>query len=124
MEQKPNPFLDDFLEFNYFFTRKLILAKYSYAFIATPGGYGTLDEMFEVMTLIQTGKMENFPIVLLGKKYWSPLISFIEDTLVKQGTVSICDLNLILITDSAVDAVNYIRNVFGSKLENKLIQKC
>ena len=77
-EQKPNPWVDKWVEFRYFFVRKLMLVKYSYGFICTPGGYGTLDELFEVATLIQTHKIENFPVVLLGSDYWAPLIEFLR----------------------------------------------
>ena len=70
-EQKPNPYVDKFVEFHYFFVRKLMLVKYSYGFVAAPGGFGTLDELFEVATLIQTGKIKNFPVVLLGVEYWN-----------------------------------------------------
>ena len=69
-EQKPNPYLDRFVEFQYFFVRKVMLVKYSYAFVALPGGFGTLDEVFEVATLIQTGKIEDFPLVLMGLEFW------------------------------------------------------
>ena len=74
-EQEPNRYLDKWVEFRYFFVRKLMLVKYSYGFVAAPGGFGTLDELFEVATLIQTGKIRNFPVVLLGVEYWSPLSS-------------------------------------------------
>ena len=72
MEQKPNPYLDTFVEFENFFVRKLMLVKYSYAFVVCPGGFGTLDELFEVLTLIQTGKLGDFPVALVGRDYWAP----------------------------------------------------
>ena len=75
-EQKPNPFVDQWITFRYFFVRKVMLVKYSYAFIALPGGLGTLDEIFETATLIQTGKIRDFPLVLMGKEYWRPLLEF------------------------------------------------
>ena len=75
-EQKPNPFLDRWVTFRHFFVRKLMLVKYSYAFIALPGGFGTLDEIFETATLIQTHKIEDFPLILVGKDYWQPLLDF------------------------------------------------
>ena len=77
-EQHPNPYLDHWITFRYFFVRKVMLVKYSYAFIALPGGFGTLDEMFEVAVLIQTGKIKRFPIVLIGRDYWEPLIEFLR----------------------------------------------
>ncbi|MBK24534.1 MAG: TIGR00730 family Rossman fold protein [Halobacteriovorax sp.] len=120
-EQKPNPYLDTFLEFKYFFARKLILAKYSYAFIAAPGGFGTLDEMFEVVTLIQTGKMKAFPVILLGKKYWTPLINFLELTLLENKAISKIDLELITITDSPVEAVELIKKKVTSKFGLKYV---
>ena len=73
LEQKPNPYVDSWIDFEYFFVRKLMLVKYSYAFVVMPGGFGTLDELFEVATLIQTGKVENFPVALMGADYWRPL---------------------------------------------------
>ncbi|MEW6057613.1 MAG: TIGR00730 family Rossman fold protein, partial [Bdellovibrionota bacterium] len=86
-EQRPNGFLDRWIEFRYFFVRKLMLAKYSHAFIVLPGGFGTLDEFFEVVTLIQTGKMKNFPVVLVGKSYWQGLLKFLNDPLCSLGAI-------------------------------------
>src|SRR5205085_4974507 len=77
-EQKPNPHLDTWIDFEYFFVRKTMLVKYSYAFVVMPGGFGTLDELFEVATLIQTGKLEDFPVALMGKDYWAPLLDQIK----------------------------------------------
>jgi hypothetical protein len=111
VEQKPNPYLDRFVECRYFFVRKLLLAKYSYAFIAAPGGYGTLDELTEILVLIQTGKMNSFPVVLLGRDYWKELIAFFRDTLIAQSTIAPEDLDRILITDDPADAVGAIHDV-------------
>jgi uncharacterized protein (TIGR00730 family) len=86
-EQRPNPYLDRWITFRYFFVRKVMLIKYSYAFVALPGGFGTLDEIFETATLIQTGKIRNFPLVLIGTDYWEPLLAFMRDRLVAQRTV-------------------------------------
>jgi uncharacterized protein (TIGR00730 family) len=108
-EQKPNPYLDTFVEFSYFFVRKLMLAKYSYAFIAVPGGFGTLDELFEVLVLIQTGKMRDFPVVLLGKNYWEPLWAFARDKLLPAGAVDPLDVDRVLVTDSVEEAVSLVR---------------
>jgi uncharacterized protein (TIGR00730 family) len=108
-EQVHNPYLDQFLEFNYFFARKLILAKYSYAFIAAPGGFGTLDEIFEVLTLIQTGKMKGFPVILVGRDYWEPLVNFIKNPLLAQSAIDARDLELLWITDSANEAVTRVK---------------
>src|SRR5262249_35822813 len=82
-EQKPNPYLDRWITFRHFYVRKLMLVKYSYAFIALPGGFGTLDEIFEVITLIQTGKIQEFPVVLMVQSYWQPLLDFFRSTLFK-----------------------------------------
>jgi uncharacterized protein (TIGR00730 family) len=104
-EQKPNDYLDLFLEFRYFFVRKLMLVKYSTAFVVLPGGFGTLDEVFETATLIQTGKIERFPLVLMGTRFWRPLISFLEDTLVAEGTIGREDFRLLTLTDDPEEAV-------------------
>jgi uncharacterized protein (TIGR00730 family) len=107
-EQKPNPYLDKFVDFRYFFVRKVMLVKYSYGFICAPGGYGTLDELFEVATLIQTGKIHDFPVVLLGTDYWAPLITFIRQSLLKHQAIHARDLDSILVTDSPSDATAFI----------------
>ena len=110
-EQEPNPYLDRFVEFNYFFVRKVMLVKYSYAFIVMPGGFGTLDEMFEALTLVQTGKIRDFPIVLMGKEYWTPLVEFMRETMVAEGTIDRSDLDLMLVTDSPEEALDWITDV-------------
>jgi uncharacterized protein (TIGR00730 family) len=108
-EQQPNPYLDLWLEFHYFFVRKLMLAKYSYAFIAMPGGFGTVDEFFEINTLIQTGKTKNFPVILMGKRYWFPLIRMIKESMLKEGAIDQADLDRILISDSPKEVAAFIR---------------
>jgi uncharacterized protein (TIGR00730 family) len=108
-EQMPNHYLDKWVEFRYFFVRKLMLAKYSYGFIAMPGGFGTLDELFEIATLVQTGKIEKFPIVMMGSDYWMPLLQFLRGTLVNNGAIDAADFNEILVTDSPADAVARIQ---------------
>lgn len=107
-EQEPNRYLDKWVEFRYFFVRKLMLVKYSYGFVAAPGGFGTLDELFEVATLIQTGKIRNFPVVLLGVEYWSPLVEFIRGSLLTNAAIDPQDLNLLLMTDAPSEAVSFI----------------
>ena len=107
-EQKGNPYVDREVTMHYFFTRKTVLVKYSYAFIVMPGGAGTLDEMFETMTLIQTGKIRNFPIVLMGKDYWQPLIDFLYK-MADEEMVSPDDPELIFFTDDVDDAANHIQ---------------
>ncbi len=114
-EQQPNPYLDRWVEFKYFFVRKVMLVKYSYAFIVMPGGYGTLDEVFETLVLIQTGKIENFPIVLMGKSFWEPMMGFITGTMLKQGTISPEDPDRLFITDSPKEAIEHVRNVTVSR---------
>jgi uncharacterized protein (TIGR00730 family) len=108
-EQKPNPYLDKWVEFRYFFIRKMMLVKYSYGFVAAPGGFGTLDEFFEVATLIQTGKIKDFPVVLLGVDYWSPLLAFLRQSVLMNAAISARDLEVILVTDSPAEAVAHIQ---------------
>lgn len=117
-EQEPNPYLDLFLEFRYFFVRKVMLVKYSTAFVVLPGGFGTLDEIFETATLIQTGKIQEFPLILMGTDYWSPIVTFMEETMIAQGTISREDFDLIYRTDSPEEAVARILE-HGSPEEEK-----
>lgn len=121
-EQKPNPFLDKSVDMRYFFVRKTLLIKYSYAFVVMPGGFGTLDEYFEALTLIQTGKLKEFPIIIFDKAYHHDIIEHIEK-MKANGTISPKDLNLCLFTDSVEEAVTYIREnairKFGLKPEEK-----
>lgn len=111
LEQKPNPYLDTFVEFRYFFVRKVMLAKYSYAFVALPGGFGTLDELFEILTLIQTKKIRDYPCVLLGKDYWKPLIDFLRERPLAFHTIEAADLDRLFVTDSVEEAAARIRDV-------------
>ncbi|MCC6322647.1 MAG: TIGR00730 family Rossman fold protein [Phycisphaerales bacterium] len=108
MEQEPNPYLDRFIEFQYFFIRKVMLVKYSYAFVVLPGGFGTLDELFEAVTLVQTGKIQDFPIILMGVDYWSPLVEFLKQRMVLERTISPADLDLLTVTDSPEHACDVI----------------
>jgi uncharacterized protein (TIGR00730 family) len=107
-EQEPNPYLDRCVTMHYFFVRKALLVKYSYAFVIMPGGAGTLDEMFEALTLIQTGKIKNFPIVIVGVDYWRELIDLINK-MARLGTIGPKDVDLIFVTDSVEDAIAHIR---------------
>lgn len=107
-EQAANQYLDRWVTCEYFFVRKVLLFKYSYAFVALPGGIGTLDELFEALTLIQTGKVMNFPVVLIGKDYWAPLLSQL-DLMVHEKTISPEDLDLLLVTDDVEEAMAYVR---------------
>ncbi len=104
-EQKPNPYLDRWITFRYFFVRKLMLVKYSYAFIALPGGFGTLDEIFETATLIQTGKIPEFPLVLMHREFWDPLLDFFRGRLIAEETIAPIDARRIMVTDSPEEAV-------------------
>ena len=106
-----NQFIDNDLShtFDYFFVRKVMLVKYAQGFVVLPGGFGTLDELFEALTLIQTDKIGRFPIVLVGKDYWSGLIEWFENTLVKEGKISEDDLWLFRLVDTAEEAVGHIR---------------
>lgn len=109
LEQKPNPFLDVFVELRYFFIRKVMLVKYSYAFVVLPGGFGTMDELFECATLIQTGKLKNFPMIVMGKEYWGPLEVFVRERLLAKGAIGEGDLKMVTFTDSCDEAEAVIR---------------
>lgn len=121
-EQEPNPYLDIMVTFRYFFVRKVMLLKYSYAFVVMPGGAGTMDELFETLTLIQTKKIFNFPIILVGKDYFNPLMDLLE-SMVEEKTIDPHDLDLLILTDSVEEAVSYIQTKiverFGIKLKKK-----
>ncbi len=104
-EQKPNAYLDRWITFRHFYVRKVMLVKYSYAFVALPGGFGTLDEIFETATLIQTGKILDFPLILMVQEFWQPLLEFMETRLVREGTVDPADPKRLLVTDSPEEAV-------------------
>jgi uncharacterized protein (TIGR00730 family) len=107
-EEGANAYVDRSVQMHFFFVRKTLLIKYSYAFVVLPGGCGTLDELFEALTLIQTGKIDNFPIVVMGTEYWRELVLLIEK-MARAGTISPKDLDLIYVTDSVDDAINHIR---------------
>jgi uncharacterized protein (TIGR00730 family) len=107
-EQRPNRYLDRSMTCRYFFVRKVLLFKYSYAFIGLPGGLGTLNELFEALMLIQTGKIRNFPIVLIGKEYWRPLLEVLRH-LAHERTIDARDLKLLLVTDDITAALEHIQ---------------
>jgi len=110
-EQHENAYLDRFVTFRYFFVRKVMLVKYSYAFIACPGGFGTLDEIFETATLIQTGKIRNFPLVLMGRSYWQPLIDFMRGSLLAAHCIDEADIARFLLTDDPAEAARHVLDV-------------
>jgi len=107
-EQHPNTYVDLSVEFHYFFARKTMFVKYADAFVIMPGGFGTLDELFESLTLIQTGKIRNFPVVLIGHAYWDGLIAWMRDVQLPAGTISQADLDHLRVTDDALEAVSII----------------
>ena len=109
MEQHPNPYQTTSLDFRYFFIRKVCFLKYSVAVVVYPGGFGTLDEMSETLTLVQTRKINRIPLVLVGKKFWKPLIDWFRGTLLEQKMIEEKDLELFYLTDSPEDALAYIR---------------
>jgi uncharacterized protein (TIGR00730 family) len=113
VEQEPNPYLDRWITFRYFFVRKVMLVKYSYAFVVMPGGFGTLDELFEAVTLVQTRKIDSFPVILMGVDYWAPLLAFLRHTLVGAGTISESDLDLLTPTDSPDEVEGIIRRTLA-----------
>jgi hypothetical protein len=119
-EQKINEFVDRSIEFRYFFVRKTMLVKYSQAFLIFPGGFGTLDELFESLVLIQTGKIANFPVVLYGRAYWSGLVEWLGATMLAGGKISAADLHLIPIVDSPAEAC---RLVVGRDRERRAQQE-
>jgi len=109
MEQKPNPYVDRFITFQHFYVRKVMLVKYSYAFVAMPGGFGTLDELFETATLVQTKKVESFPLVLVGRDYWEPLFVFLRERMLAEGMIHAEDLELLQLVDTADEALAILR---------------
>lgn len=126
-ESHVNPYVDISETFNFFFVRKVMLVKYAHAFIILPGGLGTLDEMFEALTLIQTGKISNFPIVLMGKKYWEPLMRWLKETVLSQGMIKAQDLKDIHLTDDPKEAARIVEKSWREytreqKLNLKLLE--
>jgi len=116
-EQKTNPYTTVSVEFDYFFVRKVMLVKYSYAYIVFPGGFGTFDELFEALTLVQTGKIFPISIILVGVEFWTPLIEFIKKSPLELGTISQSDLELIKLTDDPEEAIAITKQNIINKLE-------
>ncbi|MCB8968428.1 MAG: TIGR00730 family Rossman fold protein [Chloroflexota bacterium] len=113
-EQHINPYVDRSIDFRYFFVRKTMLVKYAQAFVIFPGGFGTLDELFESITLIQTGKIKNFPVILYGTAYWQGLLDWIRHTLLAEGKISAADIDLLIVVDSAEE----VRDTILHYMEN------
>jgi len=109
-EQHPNPYIDRFIEFEHFFVRKVIMVKYSCAFVVCPGGFGTLDEIFETLVLMQTDKIDDFPVIALGADFWDPMITFFNQSMVAEGTISLADIDLLRITDSIDEAMVHVKS--------------
>jgi uncharacterized protein (TIGR00730 family) len=107
-EQKPNPYANISIDYKYFFVRKVMFVKYAVAYVILPGGFGTMDELFEAMTLIQTKRIKCFPVILMGSEYWQGLISWLKDTMIRDGKINQEDLDLIQIFDEPEDAVKHI----------------
>lgn len=107
-EQHINEYVDTAIDFRYFFVRKVMLVKYALGFIIFPGGFGTMDEFFESLTLIQTGKVQNFPVVLYDTAYWDGLLRWLENIMLKEGKIAKADLDLLLVTDSVDEVVEFI----------------
>ena len=107
-EQSSNPYLDHDIDFRYFFVRKTMFVKYACAFVIFPGGFGTMDELFEALTLIQTNKVRDFPVVLWGSDYWSGLLEWLRSTMLSGGKIAADDLDLMLVTDDPVEATQHI----------------
>jgi uncharacterized protein (TIGR00730 family) len=116
-EQESNPFIDrdKNIMFDYFFVRKTMFGKYSQGFIMMPGGFGTMDEFFEVMTLVQTGKMKDSPMILVGRKYWQGLIDWVSTSMLEEGNINPEDMNLFHVVDSADEVVDYITKFYKKK---------
>jgi len=113
-EQHANPFIDDdkLINFDFFFVRKVMFMKYSQGFIVLPGGFGTLDELFEAITLIQTSKIATFPIVLVGKNYWEGMVAWVKDVMLKEKNISPEDMDLFILVDNAEEAVSEIDSFY------------
>jgi uncharacterized protein (TIGR00730 family) len=122
-EQKPNPYLDRWITMRYFFVRKVMLVKYSVAFVALPGGYGTLDEIFETAVLMQTGKIANFPMIVMGVEYWTPLVEFVKQRLVRDHMIDEGDMAQLVLTDSPEEAVRAITESSARLLQRSWLHR-
>ncbi|OGX22875.1 MAG: Rossman fold protein, TIGR00730 family [Omnitrophica WOR_2 bacterium GWF2_38_59] len=118
-EQKPNPYINKLVNFHYFFCRKVMFLKYAKAFVIFPGGYGTLDELFESMTLIQTRRITKLPVVFYGSEFWTGLVSWLRDSMLKAGNIDVEDLDLFHIVDSPNDALKFINDFYKTDKTSK-----
>lgn len=118
MEQQPNPYMHEWVSMDYFFVRKFLLLKYSYAFVVLPGGWGTMDELFETLTLVQTGMIHHFPVVLMGMQYYQPLMAYLAQ-MIDAGTISAEDLNYVKLTDDPEEAMLHMEKYIGAFFEIK-----
>ena len=118
-EQKPNPYVTTLINFHYFFCRKVMFVKYAKAFVIFPGGFGTLDELFESVTLIQTERMEKFPVVLVGSEYWEGLLTWLNKTVLAAGNINPKDLDIFQVVDTPEEVVRTIRNFYNNKKKKK-----
>jgi len=114
-EQTPNKYIDVALHFRYFFVRKVMFVKYAKAFIIMPGGYGTFDELFESLTLVQTKRIDKFPIILVGSKYWKGMVDWLKQTVLESDCITQADFNIFKIVDTPKEAVAAIKNFYGKK---------
>lgn len=121
MEQRPNDYQDISLSFRYFFVRKFMFIKHAVAFAIFPGGFGTLDELFEALTLIQTRKTDVFPVVLVGKSYWQPMMDWLRDIMLMEGCIDATDLDLILLVDDVADAERVIMEFYISQKRREAV---
>ncbi len=110
LEQKPNIYANKLLNFRYFFVRKVMFVKYSIAFVILPGGFGTLDELFEAITLIQTRKIKPFPVILVGRDYWKGLLGWIGETLLREKMVAVEDLDIIKTADTPEEVLHWVQD--------------
>ncbi len=116
MEQSANNYQDVRLEFRYFFIRKLMFVKYAVGYIIFPGGFGTMDELFEALTLVQTGKIRRFPVVLVGREYWQGLLDWLQNTMLKRGNISPADLDILHVVDEVEEVCTIIHAWYRERL--------
>ncbi len=108
-EQKPNPYANISIDYNYFFIRKVMFVKYAMAYVILPGGFGTMDELFEALTLIQTKRIKGFPVILMGREYWEGLLQWLKETMLKEGKISEEDLDIVRVIDEPDKIVRHIK---------------